>query len=612
MGDMASCELAVAGYGYGTNGGSWVGGTAVTGQFIVDVNNPIALPAELPDEERQPAALWQYVNGGVAGLLVRAMVLRPNDPQAPSSFTLCGHSDPFDNPPMRTVVDLRGRWHWMAGETQLTNGDVLGLHLAYPTPRDLKVAGAGQAGGARLLAAEWSTGPLSGMSTFGYDPLLALFVDTTRKRFEIAAAPGATARLPYFRSVPYFLVLDEVRQPDGGSLTFTFQGVRSTDAPAGTKADVVTAQALVLDHGATDQVTYGGVSAALAAGEAGGVFTFLIGLDPATKAADLYYADLTRGQAGGSSAADVALICHAVRAASARGARHPSDGGGNGDDLRWSRLAIASSGGAPSIGRVMVARRPWVGGVSSWSARYEGHMRRAHVAEALHDASAGRFACPPCVVSVGIPGGRLALDTSTVTGFQRRFGAADGSTPGLHDVCELRGAVVFVEAGGAVNDLVSAASAEGNRPGPGFRQALRDCLAAVARIVRLAMANGNEVVIADAPPITLEVGGEECGYWYLSEARRRYNAALHALCAATGAVFVSTEAAVRDATPVLSHPAAGSPRTLEDRLRPDLRQDAAHLAAAGDAEVALRMARAYEGAGAAPGSPGRGRMSIGL
>lgn len=223
----------------------------------------------------------------------------------------------------------------------------------------------------------------------------------------------------------YWIKCSDVVVADGQALTSILAYDLNADDAARTT--------MVLDMGATDQVTFGAANVALAAAgaEAGDTFDLGINVRPVTGKMDLFYQNRTTGQ-GAEGAADFTTISHACKNGSARAAVYtvasPS----------WLTMSGTASVGTIQVCSEMVV----VYGDSQCS--YAGHRFSENLPSA--------FEYPRAVWHGWINGNRL---TETVGGAHTAgYLRYKHGTPGLGDLCEMTG-VLFAICGFGVNDVSS-------------------------------------------------------------------------------------------------------------------------------------------------------------
>ncbi|HEY3283080.1 MAG TPA: hypothetical protein VGN26_12475 [Armatimonadota bacterium] len=578
--DTGAYALQVGGWGQSHNAAAsvlvagWRNPGDASGWLISD--DAITLPAEVAAQGNH--YLTEVSVTTINAASGRVCVYRP----AGATLTLVG-SVPFTatNPAggANQTIDLTAGGT-TAGIGPVATGDKVALWLTKADTLNPSCGtGPSTQGTLKTLAGAWTTDPLTvaSLTNQTYPMLLRACVKTACKRIEYAASPGSTYTVPAFQS-PYYIILDDVVGVDGQTVTINLQGVRGVDSPGGTKSSIQTAQSLVLDLGATDRVTWAGRSNNLGAGEAAGRFCFMLHVDPAAKKCDLYYIDKTLGQAGGSDAGDTTLICHAVKATGARGSRDQIDATNN-EWIDLTRVTVTASGGSLTIGRLVIARRPWVVGADSYVYTYP----LQHVGAELANASLGYFAAPPYVIGLGIPGKGFSPDIydGTKTPFWVRWGGHANSVIGRHDIREVRDATVCLVECGATNDLRTAYWGTDEAMASSVRREFSDLLS----LVNQARAYNNEVVLTDVPPMASD--GSDPAPYYNTKSRHLFNRLVLTLGAHSG-VFVA------NIVPwIIDLGTLNSQREKHNSLT----QDQVHFAQAGDRLIAWLIARAYQGTG---------------
>jgi hypothetical protein len=197
---------------------------------------------------------------------------------------------------------------------------------------------------------------------------------------------------------------------------------------------------LVLDMAATNQMTFGGQSNALAASEPGDTFELGINWRPATLKADLFYQNRTTGQGETGDAADLLTISHGVKKNAARGAASAYTVTGN---PQWLALS-----GIATVTEIEVGWEPLVLFGDSQSLLFTSYTVTLP----------NSFTQPRMYFHAGIGGGYLTQSLGTVTAGYLRY---KGTTTPYGSLCEMTG-VVFVFCGYGLNDLGKATAATRN------------------------------------------------------------------------------------------------------------------------------------------------------
>ena len=461
----------------------------------------------------------------------------------------------------------------------------------------------------RVAVDSLDTAAISSVTETADYALCAIFwIRTTAKKIVLTPGSeityGTQLQAPCYRDVPYYIALDTIATAADEKITLALAGLQ-TYAVGGDHGKLTESAKLELDLAAADETAaypWPGTEAALSSYTDGDGFNALIYLGANHKASRAFIVNTTDGDAGGSSDLDITLqsVNNLIAGDGTRGNEQTqwrkNAGGlyndGTVDEKRYlTQLTVTQDAGSPTVGTVVICRKPWIGGASSWSTANPYAL--THVGHELDDNALGYFTAQPYVMAYGISGGHLRTATqagSTLNGFLRRaglgraglFGETADSVAGTHDLIDLVGAVIWLPGAGLVNDT----NRSGNGPGSDYlTNAVPMALGALAVISATFTAGGNEVIMTDVPS-TLDSSGDPVDY--LDAAVTATNAALPYLCQAHGAVMVRCFDAI----------CAYDNAKTAYRIREALQYDAAtyiHMNAAGDRLVAKAMADAYEG-----------------
>ena len=613
-GDNDSHDLMIAGHGAINGDESPLtynmlysgGGNTLSSWFAcTETDELISLPTEIPTADKYLTHVtWNQGAGNVASGSIAVLrkclsdgtwdaagtYYKPVGQSALAAGDLtAAHHDSVLATPIGPIQDLDVLAVWLRNDTA---GGTLSIGAG--------VAGVGTSGKrlAAIQAAAYTTDPFTIASmtatSMGARMLVSGYITTSCKRIAVTVPDyaGTAFRVPSFRNTPYHIIIPHLMAEAGQKMDIAFKAIQT--AAGANKSLLVDAQTLTQDMGADDLITFDGNDVQLDdATEAGDIFTHFITHDQANKLVDLQFSNIETGKAGGTSHTDTTYVNHATKNnAAADGSRDQQYANHTSEDeiVHYTQMAFTSDGGSPTLGvgddgKIVVARIPWIGGVSSWFANSSkaetAGQTRAHVATQLQDSSLSLFTNQPWVETFGL--GNLFTDTSAANGFYKRYGLASDSTVGLHDLCELRNATIVIEAGGIINDGGGDSGLTAGERTTIIARGIK-CL---ADIIYNAQAHDCEVVIFDWPPRLSTAGATLTNHW---QYRKYFNAALMGLCQASGAIYVQTSAAITD--PATKDSAAEALNTAV------LGGDYAHLGTAageGDELVARIASSTYDG-----------------
>lgn len=259
------------------------------------------------------------------------------------------------------------------------------------------------------------------------------FTTPVRKLLSTAYTTAADLLIPYRTDGTFCIKYQAAVVADGQA----FQSVMHYE----NASSDATRTTLVLDFGATDQVTFGGASVALAAAgaEAGDTIDMLAEFRASSKA-DLFWTNRTTGQ-GPEGVGDFATFSHKVRATTTRAAEYSID-----------KPAYLKNTGTAAVAAIQVGWEPLVlfgdSQLSIPSSRLGFHLPTAFT----HPRIFWESWISGNTMTDGVGGG------SQSPGYLRY----KSTTAGNGDLCEMKGCV-FVFGGFGVNDLSGIGTTEANR-----------------------------------------------------------------------------------------------------------------------------------------------------
>lgn len=426
-------------------------------------------------------------------------------------------------------------------------------------------AGAGPQGG---MFKEEVAGALTAMPTTlstagtGSQPKMGLtFSSAIRKVCVLPAYAGDAVDYLIPRrtadAVYYWVKFTEAVVADGQALTSVF-GRENNGAES-------TLATMVLDMGATDQVTFGGANVALAADEAGDTFhlaTQWYNRTSTGDTSDLFYTNITTAQgpekAGGF---DFATFCHGTKNAGTRATPYAVTAPPN---------QIYLSGTA-AVASIEIGWEPIILFGDS-QASYQAST--GPLAVAMPNA----FEYPRIYWPSGVPGGRISATVTNnhTSGIQRY----KNDTPGLGDICDMRG-TLFCWCGFGVNDsaIITASSPadEISRINVAMQVA-----GAIQTILTDVATNGHKMLIIGLPPYSHPVNATARKAQYI---KNQFNPMLEGLAMAARASYFNPWYIMCAGDQAADIPTFASAFT----------QDGTHYSDAGAAIVAPAAARAYQG-----------------
>jgi hypothetical protein len=318
----------------------------------------------------------------------------------------------------------------------------------------------GEVAGATFPASITDTADAGSQARF-----LLKFKTGNRILYSGAYSAAAQVLIPKSTDKDYWVTFSPTVVADGQAFTCVLSYDNDSNAAARTT--------MVLDLGATDQVTFGGANVALAAAaaEAGDAMYLGVNVRPVTGKMDLFYQNRTTGQ-GAEGAADFTTISHACKNGAARDAEYTV-----------AAPSFLNMSGTATVTKLEVG---WGMAVmfgdsqcSSASSRLATHLPTS-------------FEHPRQVWHAWISGNQL-MDTVNATHTAGYLRWKHG-TPGLGDLCEMTG-TLFVWGGFGVNDVSNDSDTRAERNGFVMGFASR-----VATILQDAANKGCSVLVIGLPP----------------------------------------------------------------------------------------------------------------
>lgn len=318
--------------------------------------------------------------------------------------------------------------------------------------------------------------PVSGFSYFDAASAreafkFALKIKTNNRIvFETAYSAAAVISVPKRVDGSYWIKWEDAVVEDGQAFTCALDiedgGVQ------------VTRNTLVLDFGATDQITFGGANVALNAvtPEAGDTFDLAARYTPTANTSDLFWQNKSTPQ--GVSNLDVITASHAVKNAGTRGAEYTVT---NPPDM-------LDMSGTATVAKIQIGWEPVV--IFGDSQAIDGPTQFGGVLP-------GAFTFPRIVWHAGISSSRVQADIASVIAGYRRY---KHETPGSGDLCEMKG-IVFVWAGYGVNDINQIGDTAANR-----NVLMGKLLYRVTEILGDVAQTGNQILVIGLPPYS-KAGG---------------------------------------------------------------------------------------------------------
>lgn len=614
-GDIAAKDLMVAGYGcptatsvttqYAILAGGLVG--AVYMAWFLDHKYKISLPAEVGATALLSTVAVFYTAGNNVATTARVAVMRPDNTTTPTTYQCKGISevtgDVFTTNNTKLDLVLTTPLTVIAGDRiaiELTRADAsnLSLGLAMDQPAGGQVYALDSA----LPAIDAETAVASLISMGGNRALaMRAYVVTPFKRTAavITTADGyvtpMVCPLATFRNTPYWIFIEGATVDAMHTLTFDFKSMQ-TSVDSGNNCKLVTSRTLVLDMGATDQITWCGASVALDGSEAGDVFDFWIWVDPANKLTKLFFTNKTTGQSG----VDIypTSRCHPVAVASARNATNTTYPAADDTGIQhWTSVVItASAASTATVGSVTVARKPWFLMGASWTSPVAAPWMLTAIGTELNDSAQSGFTYQPHMVSTSRGGDRLMYNGNSACSWWKRYGLAtaydeyvngvtgSASTIGLHDLCEIRDAV-FLIVGYGINDMWDTDTAARLLFNAELVNRIMSNIMHYSNGGSMALVNRNcEIVVTSSVPAASDANDGTGTFTRGTTLRKRVDAGMPALCEAGNAIFV----------PVTEF--LGGAGGTDERLGADVENPAnkGHLTTAGYRLMAPLISAAYE------------------
>lgn len=574
MSDLASHELMIAGRGCPTSGCSAPtsmilnGSVADAAGFGFDYSNWVKLPANVGATGSLTRVSFVWTGGANKLASVRVGVLRPSagTDEAPTALDLvsvsaCTGTLTGNNQEITVTLDTPltvEQFDRIAVECTSQAGEYATVGATLDTVADTlnysRAAALGTPGSTTYSVA----GDLTSRAAT-HPMLFRGYVATTAKRFDVTVGALGVGTVqvesPSFRGTPYWLIFEGVQA--SVALTINLLSIQTATGANSTK--LVAANTIIYDPVAktiTWTIANGTPTAvALDAGESNAdTFNFYVWVDAANKQWQLYWQNVTTGQglAGGTQPAETAMRCHPV---ARTGVRRTVDVVKTSDNniQHISQVSFVVAAETASITAFAAARRPWFVAGASWPANATPPIVRSSLGTELHDSAQSGFVVQPYIINTSNGGDRLMYNgpPPAKVSWWKRFGlaAADdesagsgpttASTIGLHDLCEVRDATVFLLFCMAYNDM--AALTETAYIAAQVERAVRILGRLIAWLHGDPLAgavnrSNTEVVLTDVPPVTS--AGTGANYVRGCIARKRFNQALPGIANATQCVYV--------------------------------------------------------------------------
>lgn len=313
--------------------------------------------------------------------------------------------------------------------------------------------------------------PVSGFSYFdgasGREPFKFALTVTTANRivYETTYSAAALIGVPKRTDGDYWIKFEDVVVADGEAFTCALD-IEDGGAQ-------VTQTTLILDMGATDQVTFGGANVALNAvtPEAGDTFDMGVHCQPTTAKADLFVQNKSVAQ-GAVGNLDFVTFSHAVANASTRGTEYTS----------ISSPTMLDMSGTAAVAKIQVGWEPVV---------IFGDSQAINSAGFFGAELPSAFTYPRIAWYAAISASKVHENAGASTAGYQRY---KHDTPGSGDLCEM-GGIVFVWAGYGVNDINEIGDTAANR-----NPTMGKYLHRTAEILGDVAQNGNAMLIIGLPP----------------------------------------------------------------------------------------------------------------
>jgi hypothetical protein len=358
----------------------------------------------------------------------------------------------------------------------------------------------------------------SALTSVRYPSLRVTYTSPNYTEYDSGAAfYSGTAKnlmVPVPATVNGFIKLQDAVVADGQALTMVACDILASGGGTSDK------QTLVLDFGATNQVTYGGANVALpqidSLEQAGDTFDIGICTTATRTKSRLLWLNKTKGAGPnslvGGGYADICTISHAAKANNNYTSEYTN---APGFVLRFS--------GTATVARLLVGVKPVILFGDSQTGTKD-NAATAAAPQLLGSYLPTAFAKDRIWWLAAIPGNRMTADTANHTAGSARYKAA---TAGQGDLCEFRG-VQFVYCGYGVNDI----SAYGASTAVAATTIVQEIVSRLAGMLKDVVTNGNEVLLLGLPPFLT-------GDAYQQEGVRQLNRALMGLALSAGLPYAN-------------------------------------------------------------------------
>ena len=380
---------------------------------------------------------------------------------------------------------------------------------------------------------------------------------TTAKKIELTVGAGEDIEYdtqtyaPSWRDIGHHIIFETIETATDDKLTISLAGIQSSNAGTdiGMLAESLGYELDLATGDETASFPWTATEAALSDYTTGDDFMGCVQIDADRTVSRAFLMNITDGDGGGSAVTDrtIQSINNMIAGDGTWGNEvtgyRDFDNSTTIDEDRYlTHITVTQDAGAPTVAKVIVSRKTWFGGVSSWACKSSPYGVQ-FVGEELDDSALSYFSAQPYIWPLGFSGGLLRtspLGGSVNRGFWDKFGlavasqnsAAASAVAGTHDAVDLKHSVFWLEAGGVINDFSL------NTAGPGSNYAEEDvpgALSALGDIMSVAEQNNSQVVITEAV-VHIKAGPAKINY--LNEAVALFNECLPYLCEAHGAVCV--------------------------------------------------------------------------
>jgi hypothetical protein len=451
-------------------------------------------------------------------------------------------------------------------------------------------------------ADDLSGGTLTGWADGdGFGVLAMFWVTTTAKTITMTVGASqdieydTLTTIPVWKGIGHYAVLDTVATATNDVITTAFSGVQTSTAGAG-NGKLVESSKLVLDVTANETVAYPWSSATGDLNAYTNGDDFMMGIHTASdqKTSRAFLMNIVTGDGGGSLVKDrtIQSVNNVVaddgtRGNETTGYRDFADSGLINEERYLTHVEIAQTGGTPTVANLVICRKPWFFGHSSWGCAGNTYGLEG-IGTELDDSSLGYFTAQPFIWALNFSGGYVRERTAEAGGifdksglaFAGVLGVTTSSTAGTHDTIDLKDCVIGIEAPG-INDFGQ------NGSGPGSDYATVEVprlLGALEGFMSAAQQNGNTVIVTEAVSHLSAVGAAIAN---LDDAVALFNTSLPFSCEAHGAICVRAFNVLCDYDFTAS----------SYRIRTDLKDAGSynHLNQTGNRLEAKQIADSYEG-----------------